>query len=230
MRYRLKTIAAALMTAAFVTLAAPQAAHAELIIDFDNVFDGGLITSLGGGNWQGDNIIFTTINLVDTSTSTVLLSAQCGDSTDPTNTFADAKASGDACLLDFNTATGLFELTAPNGVYADLDSSSYSGAIGGQIVANGGTVLESTNWSLLFGGSGAILAAGTDSKNAALLRYFGITATDFTFLNSEFYTLANGTVTEADLTNSIPEPGLLTLFGLGLLGVGRKFARRRTVA
>jgi MYXO-CTERM domain-containing protein len=230
MRYRLKTIAAALMTAAFVTLAAPQAAHAELIIDFDNVFDGGTITSLGGGEWKGEDIIFTTINLVDTSTATVLLSAQCGNSTDPSGAYADAKTSGDACLLDFNTATGLFQLTAPNGVYADLDSSSYNGALGSQIVGDGQTVLESTNWDGTVPFSGLFAAAGTDSKNAALLRYFGITATNFSFLNSDFYVSATGAVTEADLTNSIPEPGLLTLFGLGLLGVGRKFARRRTVA
>lgn len=217
-----RTVLAA--SAGLALLVAPSAANAALIIDFDQlVLDGGTLTPSGGGNAVGTDIIFTAIYLRDTSSSTTLAGVQCGSATS-----SGAATTANACQLDFNTATQSFVMTAPGGLY-DIgpDGLPYSADRGGLVAANGAVVLSSSSfaWTLL---SNFFLADGVDSKNADLLSFFGISATSFRFLNTEIYFgSGRNNVLEADLVNMIPEPGVLALFGVGLLGLGRRLMRRR---
>jgi hypothetical protein len=202
-------------------------ADAALIIDFDNiVFDGGTVTQ-NGSNFTGTGVIFDSIFLKDTASVDPIAGVQCG----ATNTGALAADPGETCKLNFNTATNTFTVTAPNGLYA----------IGGDLLpytADRGALVTGANSNVLtgsfssFGGIGGVVfgATGTDSKNAALLAFFGLPAnTNFTFAETTIYSSPNGTVTEADLTNmaQVPEPASMALFGLGLMGFGVISRRRR---
>ena len=211
-------------------------ANAALLIDFDNVlFDGGTITSLGGGDYMGSGIIFDTIHYRDTTggpggTSLTLGGLQCGGATS-----SDTATVAGTCKLSFDTSTNMFSVVAPEGLYAiGADDQSYTSDTGLQIVANGATVLSGTilNHTSLTGientGFGAV---GTDTKNAAMLAFFGLPAdTQFSFVNTEVFANSNGVVSEADLINfvstPIPEPTTMMLLGTGLLAAFR--ARRKS--
>ena len=202
-------------------------ADAALLIDFDNiVFDGGTVTQ-SGGHWVGTNIIFDSVFLKDTTLVDPIAGVQCGATSGGTA----AASPAETCKLNFNTATNTFTVTAPNGLYAiGADLLPYSADRGGLVVGAGSTVL--TGSFTAFGGIGGVVfgASGIDSKNAALLQFFGLAPnTNFVFANTEIYMGPNGTVTEADLTNmaQVPEPASMALFGLGLLGFGAVSRRRR---
>ena len=93
-------------------------ANAALLIDFDNLsFDGGTVTSLGGGNYSGSGIVFDTILLKDTTggpggTSITLAGLQCGVA----NSTAAATLA-DTCKLDFNTLANTVTMTSPTGLW-----------------------------------------------------------------------------------------------------------------
>ena len=59
---------------------------------------------------------------------------------------------------------------------------------------------------------------------------FALPDTDEAEVNAVAAKKPDVVVENADITNktNVPEPGLLAMFGLGLLGVGRKLARRHT--
>ena len=85
-------------------------ANAALLIDFDNIlFDGGTITSLGGGNYSGSGIMFDSIYLKDTSVPGPLAGVQCGAT--------GGVAGANTCKLSFNTLTGAFDVDTPAGLY-----------------------------------------------------------------------------------------------------------------
>lgn len=202
----------AIAAVALALLIVPASAHAATVINFDQVSQGGTVTDDGFGNAVGTNIVFEFItyeNPVGTTVST----AYCG-------TLAT-----DNCLLNFNSGTGSFIVTAPSGLY-EGDLTTQIAPPGSSVVT--GTITNVLAWVPTVG----FFATGVDTKNQALLDYFGVTATNFNFTNTEILLFLNpsGTVTEADFSNFpvVPEPGLLALFGLGLVGVGRQLARRRT--
>jgi hypothetical protein len=213
MRFRFSKTLAALSLAAFAMLVAPAPARAAVIIHFDQTLvEGGTVLADG----TGEDIVFDLITLEDDATDTILAAVQCG---------LDAS---EACLLDFNTTTGFFQLTAPNGLYdAGADLAAYTSDTGSEVGTNEFLILDGNITEVVAFTSVAAVLRGVDTKNAALLDFFNIDATNFKFLNSELYFSGFGqdNVDEADLVNSIPEPGLLTLFGLGLVGIGRKLVR-----
>ena len=217
-------------------LGSSSKANAALLIDFDNVlFDGGTITSLGGGDYMGTDIIFDTIHYRDTTggpagTSLTLGGLQCGGATSS----ATATIAG-TCKLSFNTLTNTFNLVAPEGLYdIGVDDQSYTGDRGAQIVGNGQNVLSGTilNHGVIPGPENSQFGAvGVDTKNAAMLAFFGLPPdTPFAFLNTDIYANSNGVVSEADLINfqgtPIPEPTTMMLLGTGLLAAFR--ARRKS--
>jgi len=200
-------------------------ADAALLIDFDNVsFDGGTFTDLGGGNYSGSNIVFDTILLKDTDAGTTLAGAQCGVST----TVAGATVT-DTCKLNFNTSTNTFTLTSPTGLWdIGADHLPYTADRGGLIAGTSGTVLTGSFNNFADLGGILFLASGVDTKDPELLAFFGLSpTTTFTFANTEIHFGANGTVSEADLTNIVtPEPATMMLLGTGLLAAFR--ARRKS--
>jgi len=212
-------------------VATSSKANAALLIDFDNVsFDGGTITSLGGGNYSGSNIVFDSILLKDTTLGTTLAGVQCGVST----TVAGATVA-DTCKLNFNTSTNTFAVTSPTGLWnIGADLLPYTADRGGLLAGTAGAnVLTGTfsNFQNFTGANNSLfVGTGDDTKNAALLAFFGLPAsTTFTFANTEIYANANGQVNEADLTNivtTVPEPASMTLLGLGLIA-GAAHRRRR---
>ena len=205
----MKTLFKLVLSAAGVgvlALALPTTVQAASI-NFDQANpseQGGTVTASSGGNYVGTDIFFDQIAFDGSS-------VYCDASKGTTST---------NCLLNFNTATNSFELTAPAGLY-DPAGALLPNLDGSSITVLSGTF---TDFADAFGTF--FFAQGQDTKNQALLDYFGITSTNFTFNTTEIHTGTNGAVAEADIVNSVPEPGLLTLFGLGLLGVRRKLARR----
>jgi hypothetical protein len=212
MRIR-KLVGSMVLVGAMALVAAPSAS--ALVISFDQIENGGTLVNSGGG-FIGTDIIFEWAELGG-------VFAYCGI-VDPDTGETDTN-----CLLDFNTNTGALTLTAEAGLF-DEDGNPIAGTFAGQTIVTG-TGFTDVNIS----GSGVTFTAeGTDTKLEALLVYFGLdTTSNWVFSNTEIRMTATGEVVEADLSNSdvpfdAPEPGLLALFGLGLLGVGRKVAKRRS--
>jgi len=145
---------------------------------------------------------------------------------------------GGSALAEFGTDGGTFVL---EGDVYDPNNGNVLVASGilltGSFVA-AGPLTPSFEVSNLGGvTSGEFTGGGIDTKNEALLAYIGVDPGDFVFANTT-QSLANCTigelgiacnVTNADLDNvriPVPEPAMLGLLGLGLLGMAVTTRRR----
>ena len=117
----------------------------------------------------------------------------------------------------FTTPTGIFPIDIA-GTQLIASGLLLGGTSIGNIVFTPGTDFDT------------LTILGTDTKNLDMLAFFGIDPnTTFNFANTNI-TVSGGAVTQADLTNTFktPEPALLTMLGVGLLAVGRRFSRRHS--
>jgi hypothetical protein len=223
-----------------VGLAMPRLAAADVTIHFDDAGDASGTVSYGGAGGPMTATI-TGIDIVtfeDDSDANPPVDLTCVD-----------------CVLTFTTGNNTLEALIPGGPNNWLFSGGGSFVITGTIMDGATVVATGTLLEGVFNGANAsqnanpgvmtIGGSGPDTKNADLLAYFGVTNDDFTFgttditANSCSSNASTGAfscnVAEADVTNTnepstVPEPGLLSLFGLGLMGAGsaarKRFARK----
>ncbi len=221
----------AVAVAAVALLLSPGFSYAASINFDQNSVSGGLLSYDGaGGPLVGTGIIFDLITGIDTP----LHAAGTG---------GDLTCVG--CTLAFTTGANVQE--SPVYAWAGGGSFVLTGTAqepGGSTVATG-TLLSGVWGSFVSGASNGVTinagGQGTDTKNADLVAYFGLTNPNFTFASTQFSSsnltldpstgAFSGVVDEADLDNrtgagTVPEPSALFLFGSGLIGLSW-FRRKR---
>lgn len=208
--------------AALVLSVFASTASAVPVLSFDDdgsSQDGTLSYDGNGGALIGSGIDFVSLLATDT----------------PSNNGTILSCIG--CELNFTTGNNISE-----GPLAWTFAGGGSLTITGTLTDGGGFSTSGTLVSGSFSQVGVLginntivmTGLGVDTKDTDLLDFFGLSDSVFEFASTNI-SLANavigpnggffGTVTNADFDNTVPEPAISALVGLGLLGVG--LARRR---
>ena len=211
----MKSMVKHFVLAAAVFGLATASANAATVIDFGTGFGGAGGTVNIGANVTGSGIFIDTVIILGAPVNNGVFDVEgagvCGDAVGGCGLLSFDKNLNTIAIVGSIPALGIL---AP----VNLLSGDLSGGV--NVLINNGV-------------TGAITAAGRDTKARELLLAIGLDpSTQFAYFG--FETAVNGTgqgspytAISTDITNTtVPEPGTMTLFGTGLLGLARSLRRR----